>query len=118
MVGIMKFKSGLIGKVAANFGCVFPHFHQLAIYGTKGTFINGLENALLYQSRNPQVRPKIIDAAYPGTHKGELILSFIDAVLSDTIPEVSSDDVFNAMSVCFALEKAMTSQSVIQVQYI
>lgn len=117
-VGILKFKSGLVGKVSANFGCVMPHFHQLAVYGTKATFINGYQNAYLYQSRNPQAQPKLLDTAYPGTHQGELISNFIDAVMTDTMPEISPDEIFKTMSVCFAIETSMTRSSATPVNYL
>jgi len=118
VVSILKFKSGLIGKIAANFGCVFPHFHQLTVYGTRGTFVNGMKEAFLYKSRDPLTQPQMLDSAYPGVHKGELIMSFIDSILHGTVPDVSTDDVFNAMSVCFAVEKAVKNNSVIPVRYI
>lgn len=38
VVSILKFKSGIVGKTACNMGCAFPHFHTLAVYGTKATF--------------------------------------------------------------------------------
>jgi predicted dehydrogenase len=118
VVAILKFRSGLVGKVSANFACVFPHFHQLSIYGTKATFVNGLKEAHLYQSRDVASRPRRIRSAYPGTAKGQLITGFVDAIINNTQPEVTTDDVFNTMSVCFAVEKAVEKNETVAVSYI
>lgn len=115
---IMKFKSGLIAKVAVNFGCVFPHFHALSIYGTKATFINGPKNGILFKSRDHNIKPQKINAAYPGVHKGGLIRGFIDSVLGGRPAEVTEEDVFRAMSVCFAVEKAVRQSGCVKVKYI
>lgn len=34
-----QFRSGMIGRLTANFGCVHPHQYVLKVFGTKGTFI-------------------------------------------------------------------------------
>jgi predicted dehydrogenase len=117
VVGILRFKNGMTGKVTANFGCVYPHFHPLSIYGTKATFENGRSWASLYTSREPDVPPRRIDTEYPGVHKGNLIYSFIDSIVSGGEAEVTPDDVFRAMAVCFALEKATHTSSFVPVEY-
>ena len=43
--------------------------------------------------------------------KGELIYSFIDSILTGAEPAVSADEVFEAMSVCLAIEKASRQES-------
>jgi len=116
VAAILKFKSGAVGKMTANFGCVFPHFHPLAVYGTKATFINGRKSGELYRSRDPKIEPKAMDAAYPGVHKGEFLLSFIDAIITDAQTEVTAQEIFAAMSVCFAIEKAVQSNELIKVK--
>ena len=50
---LLTFESGMIGKVSANFGCVYPHFHRLTVYGTKATFENGTDAGRLWRSRDP-----------------------------------------------------------------
>ena len=39
-------------------GCVSPHFHSLSVYGTKGTFVNGLECGLYFESRDADRQPE------------------------------------------------------------
>lgn len=107
VVSLLKFESGKIGKVSANFGCVVPHFHTLHIYGTKGTFINDVTCGRLIESREPDHQYSEITAEYPGTGKGDLLYGFIDSIVHGTRAEVSADDVFDTMSVCFAIEESL-----------
>ncbi len=116
VTALLKFKNGAVGKMTANFGCVFPHFHPLAVYGTRATFINGRKAGELYRSRDPKVEPEVMDAAYPGVHKGDFLLSFIDAILDNGQPEVTAQEIFAAMSVCFAIEKAVQRNEMITVK--
>ena len=118
VVCILKFKSGMVGKLAVNYACVFPHFHPLSIYGTKATFVNGMEHGSFFTSRDPLQKPEKIETPYPGVHKGDIIYSFIDSILNGSKVEVSQEDVFKAMSVCFAIEKAVNSHSRVRVEYI
>jgi predicted dehydrogenase len=118
VVAVLRFASGAVGKLGVNFGCVFPHFHPVALYGTKGTFINGIPDGWLYNSRDPQVPPARIDAPYPGVHKGELIASFLDFILGRGVPDVSEEDVFASMSVCFAIERSVHSGTTVKVEYV
>ena len=70
-----------IGKVAANFPCIYPHHHKIAVYGSKATFENSVEGALLFETREPGAAPTRIDTAYPGVAKHALIGGFVDSVL-------------------------------------
>ncbi len=118
VVAILKFQSGLIGKVSANFGSVRPHFHGLTINGTQATFVNDWPAAKLFKSKNQDDQPELIEDPYPGTRKGDLIYNFVDSILSGSSLEVSMDDVFKAMSVCFAIEESVKTQKPVKVRYI
>ncbi|MBL4889266.1 MAG: Gfo/Idh/MocA family oxidoreductase [Candidatus Lindowbacteria bacterium] len=78
---VLKFEDGIIGKLSANYSCVYPHFHRLSIYGTDATFENRRGNALLYRSRDPETPPEEMTDAYPGAMKGDLIMNFIEHIL-------------------------------------
>lgn len=109
VVALLRFADGTVGKVAANFGCVFPHFHRLIVYGTEGTFENAVPDAMWYRSRDPAVPPERMTEAYRETGKGDLIPSFIDAVLGRGRAVVVEADVFAALAVCFAIDRSMAS---------
>jgi predicted dehydrogenase len=118
VVSWLKFESGAVGKLGVNFGCVFPHFHNVTLYGTRGTFLNGLEYGELYASRDPSVKPIRLEAAYPGVHKGALITGFAASILGRGEAEVNEDDVFASLSVCFAIERSVHSGSPVKVEYV
>ncbi len=118
VVSLLKFKSGIIGKMSVNLGCVYPHFHRLSLFGTEASYINERDHGLLYTSRDKKVLPEKITDEYPGVGKGDLIPSFIDAILDGGDPIVNEDDVFRVMSVCFAIEKAHHEGGLVKVEHV
>ncbi len=117
VTSVMKFKSGITGRVSVHYGCMRPHFHGLSLYGTGGTFVNAQGNASFYTSNDPNVDAVRMTEGYPDVHKGDLLNSFIDAIVDGSRADVSKDDVFKTMSVCFAMEHAATNGCV-KVEYI
>ncbi|MEC9347245.1 MAG: Gfo/Idh/MocA family oxidoreductase [Pseudomonadota bacterium] len=103
---VVRFESGMLASIGCNGGLVHPHFHRLEVHGTAATFVNRLESAFVYRDRDPGRRPEVITEAYPGVDKGDLLADFVDAVLHDRDPEVTVDDCFDALAVCFAIERA------------
>ncbi|HET8650843.1 MAG TPA: Gfo/Idh/MocA family oxidoreductase [Gemmatimonadales bacterium] len=118
VASLLRFESGLVAKVTANFGCVYPHFHSLAVYGTRATFVNGLDRALRYDTRDPEQPPRAITTPYPGVAKGDLLYSFIEGIRRGTDPLVTEEDVFRTMSVCFAIEQATHERCAVPVRYL
>ena len=114
---ILRFDNEVTASLNCNFGCVHPHFHQFEVYGTEATFINQPNHAEWFINRNASSR-EIIKTKYPGVQKGDLIHDFIDAILQDRSPEVSLEDIFSVMSICFALEKSAHSGDVEEVNYL
>lgn len=109
VLAILRFEDQTMAKVTANFGCVFPHFHRVLVYGTQGTFENGMDHARLWRSRDREVAPERLDAAYPGAAKGALIPGFVERILRGTPAEVTEEDVMRTMEVCFAIDRAVAS---------
>jgi len=118
VVSLLKFQSGMIGKVSSNFGCVLPHFHSLQIYGTNATFINSKEHGRLVDSREHNEPEKQITEVYPGADQGTVISSFVNSILGRTEPMVTAENIFEVMSVCFAIEKASHQSRSVMVEYI
>ncbi len=108
-VALLRFESGAVGKVSVNGACVFPHFHGLNVYGTKGTFHHHREAGLLYTSADASIAPERFDQPYRGYRRGDLIPSFVDAIVGDGPPMVATDEVFRTMAVCFAIERSAVS---------
>ncbi|MBN2141005.1 MAG: Gfo/Idh/MocA family oxidoreductase [Desulfovibrionaceae bacterium] len=118
VLSLLRFESGMVAMIGANFACVMPHFHQLTVYGTEKTFVNGRESGLEYSSRDPNTAPRRIDAPYPGYEKGDLIHSFVRSIAEGGRAEVEAEDVFATMSVCLAMEKAQLTAENVKVKYI
>lgn len=112
---LLRFESGMIGKVSANFGCVYPHFHRLAVYGTKATFENGHNAGLLWRSRDPKIAPESLTSAYPGVEKGDLIPSFVDAILGKGAAAVTEQEVLATMAVGLAIDLSLTEGRVVKI---
>lgn len=116
-VSLVRFDDGAIAKVSANFGCVMPHFHNLAIYGIRQSFQQTPLGAALFQSRDPAVPPEPVTEAYPGAEKGDLIAGFIAHILGGPAPDVTAEDVLNAMAVSLAIEASVQSGAPVPVTY-
>ncbi len=105
----LRFDGDLVAKVTTNLGAVGPHFHGVRVYGTEGTFVNGLPDGRLYRRTGDagEFAEQVVDAPYPGVAKGDLIHSFVEAILGRGTAEVSEDDVLATMAVCFAAERSL-----------
>ena len=106
VAALLHFHDGTIAKVTANFPCVYPHFHDVTVFGSSGTWRNSPDSAWLYRSRDPDKAPERLNDPYPGVLKGDLIPSFVTAILDDTQTDMTSNEVFDAMSVSLAVERA------------
>lgn len=103
---LLRFASGRTVKVAAHGGCVHPHFHRLAVYGTKRTFAGELPGAYWVNSSDPAVPPVDEPAAYPGREqRRQSLWSFLDLLFGKREKAlVDEADVFASMSVCHAAQ--------------
>lgn len=106
VITLLKFRSGALGKMAVNYACTYPHFHRFCAYGTNASFENSFNQALYFKSRQDGYKPEEINLEYPGAHKGDLLKNFIDHLANKTDLILDTQDVFNTMCVCFAIEKA------------
>jgi len=111
VLATLRLEGGATMKVTANLGCVSPHFHGVRIYGTSGTFHNGLPDGVLHLPAAPPAEAvsTAVTSAYPGVHKGALIHSFVSSILTGEPARVTEDDVFGTLAVCFAIERALRS---------
>tara|TARA_Y100001934_G_C12377651_1_gene790202 strand:+ start:3397 stop:4419 length:1023 start_codon:yes stop_codon:yes gene_type:complete len=117
VVATLKFESGIVGKLAVNFGCVMPHFHRVSVYGTEATFENRLDVGLQYTSREPSAVPTKIELPYPGVEKHGLIPSFVVSILNGETAIVDEKAVFDCMAVCFGIERAVTEARIVKIEY-
>lgn len=111
VVALLEFESGVVAKVSANFGSVHPHFHDVRVFGTEGTYLNSLEAGTLWTPGPEEEQPQRerLESAYPGYDKGDLIPSFIDSIAGRGPAILGAEDVFRTVAVCFAVERAAES---------
>lgn len=116
---LLRFESGLIVSITAHGGCVHPHFHQIQVFGTKKTFMNNITGGLWVDSNEPCSNLRDAIEEYPGKGERDKVLkSFVDSIFDSTAkPIVTTEDVFNTMSVCFAAQEAVNTGKSIKVEY-
>lgn len=113
----LEFDDGTTALITSNYASVAPHHHKLCIYGAEGTFEQSHSGTSYFWSRDPLDKPEEVTSAYPGAAKGDLILDFIDSIFSNKPPIVSKQQVFDAMSVCLAIDHSIASGSPHVVNY-
>lgn len=111
-----EFDSGLVGRITANFGSVHPHTHVVRVFGTRGTFVSDDAGARLYETRDPAVKPRLLDSAAHASMKGDLITDFLTLVeTSQTAVEVQHE--LNVISLCAAADRALAERRAVDVEY-
>lgn len=111
-IAILRFASGALGKICANFPCVYPHHHKITVYGTKGTFENNVGEALLIKTRDPSIAPARLDTLYPGIAKHALIPSFVDSIIGigNGTTDIGAEEIFACMDVCLSIDEAVMTE--------
>jgi predicted dehydrogenase len=121
VLALLRFESGLVAKIGANFASVYPHFHRLMVYGTKATFENLPPTissaARLWKERDGGGPPQVIDEPYPAVEKGDLIPSFVEAVLGRGAPEVQEEEAFACIATCLAIDRSASERRAVRVEY-
>jgi predicted dehydrogenase len=117
VTALLRFEAGMTAKVSANLACVCPHHHQLAAYGTEGTFIHGNRGGVFYRSRDPQAEVEQLHLPYERAAKADVQRSFVAHILDGTPADVSMAEVLDVMAVSLAIERSMNSHRWEPVRY-
>jgi predicted dehydrogenase len=117
VAALLEFPSGMIGKVTANFACVLPHGHAVALYGTAATFLQSALGAAFFRSRDPAAAPEPITEPAGAAGKGELIPSFVRAILDGTPAEAETAEVLDGMAVSLAVEQSAREGRPVAIEY-
>jgi predicted dehydrogenase len=115
-VAILEFDNGLIAKASANFACVTPHFHAVKVFGSEGTFVNAIGSGVQWSRDADGLRESAVESPYPGIHKGDLIAPFLDSIIGGVPPEVSAEEVFRTLDVCFAIDRSIAERTAVEPQ--
>lgn len=113
----LRFESGMVGRITANYGCVHGHHHVLRIFGTAATFIYDDSGARLHETRDPGARPRAIaDAPLPAS-KGDLIPAFVESIVTGNDFSKETQSIFDGISVALACDRAAASGMPEKVEY-
>jgi predicted dehydrogenase len=118
ITALFQWESGATGKCTTSFAPQRTKFHSLNIYGTNKTFINDMPHAHLFSGDDHQRDHQLIDTAYPGMDKGDLLPDFIDCIRQQRKPAINEIDIFRVMGVCFAIWESVQSKRQTVVQYL
>ena len=112
-----QFPSGFIARITANFGCVHRHQHVVKVFGTDATFIYDDAGARLHTTREPSIPVERISLGTLPVSKGELIHPFVSAILQNEDINTHTQEIFDTIRICSAVESSLESGSVVPVEY-
>ena len=116
-VSLLKFTNGMIAKISSNFGCVYPHFHKLSIYGTKKTYENDIDNQRIFRSRSRNNIKKSKNN-YKNYYKGNAIKYFLKSIGKKSLRQKLIERVFDSIKVCFAIERSIKNNKTVKINYL
>ena len=97
VIAIGNFGKKIIGKISTNFGSQTPHFHQIKIYGTKGTFVHDCGVGNYYFGSEPNEKKEIDKTSFPTSTKGDFIPNFVEAIFFEKKQEIDFETVHDVM---------------------
>ena len=108
VTAIIQLTNKTIVKLSCNFGCVYPHFHRMMIYGTNGTLEQSFNNQMLIKKRGKSYKTSELKEEYQKTNKGALIKNFIDGIIYDKAIIVPQNEMLDTMKFCFKINNNIT----------
>jgi predicted dehydrogenase len=114
----LRYPSGVIGRITANFGCVHRHHHVLRVFGTAATFLYDDAGPRLHVSRDPAMTATPVSLAPLPAGKGELIAPFVAAVIADDNLDAHTQAIFDVSSVCAACDESLYANAEVEVAYV
>jgi predicted dehydrogenase len=114
----LRFPSGALGRLTANFGCVHRHQHVVRVYGTEATFLYDAAGPRLHEARDPRSAPRTLEASPLPESKGALIAPFVEAILADEDLGTQTRHLFDTISVCLACDASLAAGAAVAVEYV
>ena len=117
MTSLLKFNGGATGKNTATYGPQRTKFHALNIFGTKKSYVNHRGDGEIFSGDTEN--DLIIDSTpYPGFVKGDLLPEFINSIRHGIEPNVTGEDIFRVMDICFAIWESYKKKKTLEVSYV
>ena len=116
---LLGFESGVVAKVSANAGCIHPHWHNLSVSGTLGSYIHNVNGAQYIFKKGEEFDFEPDSREYPAKRdRSYLIQSFVDTIIDKSTEEIiTQKDVLDIMSICFAAEKSIQTKKNIPISF-
>jgi predicted dehydrogenase len=114
----LRFESGMVARVTANYGCVHRHHHVMRVFGTRRTLIYDDAGARMHYTRDPACSAISVAHAPLPAAKGDLIPGFIAAILGEVAERSDAQEIFDGVSVAIACDRAAASGQVENVEYV
>ena len=119
MLSVLKFRSGAIAKSMTNMAAQRPALHNLILYGTKGVFVNGKPDGVLY--RGDRSEPEPVTAAYgpadaSSGYKGVGVTHLLDCIERDESPLVDVVEGARTIAVCDAIYESFRTGLPVEVE--
>lgn len=112
------FASGLVARVTANFGCVHRHQHVMRVFGTRATFLYDDMGPRWYRSRDPAMPADRLEQAPLPATKGDLVPSFVSAIIDDAEDGEHTQGFFDDISICIAADRAVATGKKERIEYV
>lgn len=108
VISLLQFNDGSVAKVSSNFGCIYPHFHRVMIYGKKKTFEQSFTtNAYLSSKGDGKILKETVKEKYPGVNKYDLIDNFISSILTKEKLIINQKQMLSVMQLCLEINKSL-----------
>lgn len=112
VISLLQFKDGSVAKVTSNFGCIYPHFHRVMIYGKKKTFEQSFKtNSYLSLDNNNHIVKQTAKEKYPGVYKYDLIDNFISSILTNGKLIITQKQMLSVMQLCLDITESLKPKS-------
>lgn len=121
MLAILRMKNGAVAKSMTNMAAQRPALHNLVLYGTKGVFVNGKPDGVLY--RGDRSEPEPVKAKYGAADTGSgqkavAIEHLLDAIEHDTDPLVNVYEGARSVAVCDAIFQSYQTGAPVKVEVV
>jgi len=114
----LRFESGLISRISANFGCVHRHQHVVRVFGTHATFVYDDAGPRLHFTRDPAATAASVTLPPLPMSKGALIAPFVSAILSEENLDAHTQALFDTISICAACDESLRACAEVEVAYL
>jgi hypothetical protein len=88
------------------------------MFGTQGTFIYDDRGARLSTSRDPNDPGRSLTLSPLPSTKGDLIPEFVEAILDSKDTSGETQNEFDVMSACIAVDRALEQEASVKVEYV